>query len=47
MAADAAAAAVYLHALAGELAARSDRGLFAREVADALPLALERCRQSH
>lgn len=41
---DAAAAGVYLHALAGQLAARSDRGLFAREAADALPLALERCR---
>jgi ADP-dependent NAD(P)H-hydrate dehydratase / NAD(P)H-hydrate epimerase len=43
-AAQAAAAGVYLHALAGQLAARSDRGLFAREVADALPLALEHCR---
>ncbi|HEX4354153.1 MAG TPA: NAD(P)H-hydrate dehydratase, partial [Polyangiales bacterium] len=43
-AADAAAGAVYLHALAGKLAAHSDRGLFAREVADALPLALEHCR---
>jgi len=41
---DAACAAVYLHALAGELAARSDRGLLAREVADALPDALEACR---
>lgn len=35
--ADAAAAAVHWHARAGELAATSDRGLFAGEVADALP----------
>jgi len=35
---------VVLHALAGEIAAKSDRGLLAREVADALPLALEACR---
>jgi hydroxyethylthiazole kinase-like uncharacterized protein yjeF len=41
---EAAAAGVYLHALAGELAARSDRGLLARDVADRLPEALERCR---
>lgn len=41
---DAACAAVLLHARAGELAARSDRGLLASEVADALPVALERCR---
>jgi len=41
---EAAAAGVYLHALAGELAAQSDRGLLAREVADRLPAALERCR---
>jgi hydroxyethylthiazole kinase-like uncharacterized protein yjeF len=41
---EAACAAVYLHALAGRIAARSDRGLVAREVADALPLALEQCR---
>lgn len=40
----AAAAAVYLHARAGELAASADRGLFAREVADALPHALQACR---
>jgi NAD(P)H-hydrate epimerase len=42
---DAAAAGVYLHALAGRSSARSDRGLFAREVADGLPSALEQCRQ--
>jgi NAD(P)H-hydrate epimerase len=42
---EAASAAVYLHALAGELAARSDRGLFASDLADALPLALERVRE--
>lgn len=41
---DAAAAGVVLHALAGEMSARSDRGLLAREVADALPAALEKCR---
>jgi ADP-dependent NAD(P)H-hydrate dehydratase / NAD(P)H-hydrate epimerase len=41
---DAASAGVALHALAGEISARSDRGLFAREVADALPAALEICR---
>jgi NAD(P)H-hydrate epimerase len=40
----AASAAVYLHARAGALAAHSDRGLFAREVADAIPHALEACR---
>lgn len=42
---DAACAAVLLHARAGELAARSDRGLLAREVADQLPAALEEARQ--
>ena len=36
-AADAAAAGVHWHARAGELAAEADRGLFAGEVADALP----------
>lgn len=41
---DAACAAVLLHARAGELAARSDRGLLAHEVGDALPLALEDAR---
>ncbi len=41
---DAACAGVLLHALAGLQAARSDRGLLAREVADALPLALEQSR---
>jgi NAD(P)H-hydrate epimerase len=42
---EATCAGVYLHALAGELAAGSDRGLFASEVADALPWALERARE--
>lgn len=42
---DAACAAVVLHAHAGELAARSDRGLLASEVADHLPLALDRSRR--
>jgi hydroxyethylthiazole kinase-like uncharacterized protein yjeF len=41
----AAAAGVYLHARAGQLAAQSDRGLFAREVADAVPRALEDVRR--
>jgi NAD(P)H-hydrate epimerase len=41
---EAASAAVYLHARAGSLAARADRGLFASEVADAVPLALTACR---
>lgn len=41
---DAAWAAVHLHALAGELAATSDRGLLAGEVAAALPHALEHVR---
>jgi len=40
----AAAVAVLLHARSGELRARSDRGLLAREVADGLPEALEACR---
>ncbi|MBC7174181.1 MAG: NAD(P)H-hydrate dehydratase, partial [Polyangiaceae bacterium] len=43
---EAAYAGVYLHAVAGELAAASDRGLFASEVADALPRALEAVRAS-
>lgn len=42
---DAAAAGVLMHALAGEFAAQSDRGLFAREVADALPMTLGRYRR--
>lgn len=42
---DAACAAVLLHAKAGELAAHSDRGLLAHEVADQLPLALEHARK--
>ncbi|MFW5921017.1 MAG: NAD(P)H-hydrate dehydratase [Polyangiales bacterium] len=42
----AAAVAVCLHALAGERAATGDRGLFAREVADAVPAALEACRSA-
>jgi NAD(P)H-hydrate epimerase len=41
----AAPVAVVLHALAGELAARSDAGLLARELADAFPAAVERCRE--
>ncbi len=41
---DAVAAAVVLHALAGTLAARADRGLLAHEVADALPDALRVAR---
>ena len=41
---EAACAAVLLHARAGELAARSDRGLLAREVGDMLPVALEDAR---
>ena len=41
---EAACAMVLLHARAGERASLSDRGLFAREVADALPAALEEAR---
>jgi hydroxyethylthiazole kinase-like uncharacterized protein yjeF len=41
----AAAAGVYLHAAAGALAAAGDRGLFAHEVADAVPRALANCRR--
>jgi len=41
---EAAAAGVYLHGLAGELAARSDRGLLASELAAQLPAALDGCR---
>ena len=37
---DAASCAVFLHAVAGEIAAVADRGLLASEVADALPRAL-------
>ncbi len=37
-------ASVQIHARAGEIAAVSDRGLFAHEVADAVPHALERLR---
>lgn len=40
---DAASAAVYLHALAGERAAQSDRGLLASELAAALPVAFAEC----
>jgi NAD(P)H-hydrate epimerase len=43
----AAVCGVYLHALAGELAAVTDRGLFAHEVADALPRALRLCREAN
>ncbi|MCB9591343.1 MAG: NAD(P)H-hydrate dehydratase [Sandaracinaceae bacterium] len=42
---EAACAAVVLHARAGELAARADRGLFAREVAAQVPAALTEARQ--
>lgn len=42
---EAACAMVILHARAGELAARSDRGLLAHEVADQLPTALEQARR--
>lgn len=38
-------AAVHLHARAGERAAQSDRGLFARELADALPATLATLRK--
>lgn len=41
---DAATAGVWLHAVAGELASSADSGLLASEVADALPLALNKCR---
>jgi len=37
---EAACAGVYLHGLAGDIAAESDRGLLATDVADALPRAL-------
>lgn len=39
-------ASVLIHALAGEIAAESDRGMLASEVAHAIPRALERIRQS-
>ena len=41
----AAAVAAVLHAVAAEIVATSDRGLFAREVGDAVPRALEECRR--
>jgi NAD(P)H-hydrate epimerase len=41
---DAASAGVYLHGLAGELAAHADRGLLASDLAAQLPAALTRCR---
>lgn len=41
---EAACCAVYLHAVAGELAARADRGLLASELAAALPDAIRTCR---
>jgi NAD(P)H-hydrate epimerase len=41
---DAASAGVYLHGLAGELAADADRGLLASDLAARLPAALTRCR---
>jgi ADP-dependent NAD(P)H-hydrate dehydratase / NAD(P)H-hydrate epimerase len=40
---DAAIAGVYLHGLAGELAANGDRGLLASELAAALPRAIAQC----
>jgi NAD(P)H-hydrate epimerase len=40
---DAAAAAVYLHGLAGQMAATGDRGLLASELAAQLPAAFQRC----
>ncbi len=42
----AASVATVLHALAGERAARADRGLLAREVADAIPAVLSECRSA-
>ena len=39
---DAASAGVYLHGLAGDLAAKSDRGLLAHELGDALPSAIQK-----
>lgn len=39
-------AGVLIHALAGEIAAESDRGMLASEVAHAIPRALERIRQT-
>jgi NAD(P)H-hydrate epimerase len=42
----AALAGVQIHALAGEIAAESDRGMLASEVAHAIPRALERIRRS-
>jgi NAD(P)H-hydrate epimerase len=44
-AADAATCGVFLHAVAGRIAAKTDRGLFAHEVADAVPSALCACRE--
>lgn len=41
----AASVGAVLHAVAGEVAAQSDRGLLAHEVADSLPAALQFCRQ--
>jgi NAD(P)H-hydrate epimerase len=41
---EAASAGVYLHGLAGELAAFGDRGLLASELAAALPRAIARCK---
>lgn len=43
---EAASVGVMLHALAGELASKTDRGLLASEVADAVPAALARCRET-
>jgi NAD(P)H-hydrate epimerase len=43
---DAACTGAMLHGVAGELAAQSDRGLFASEVAAAIPRALQACRST-
>lgn len=43
---EAACAMVVLHARAGELAARADRGLLAREVGDHIPVALDEARRA-
>ncbi len=43
---DAACAGVLLHARAGEIAAHTDRGVFAREVADHVPRALAEARDA-
>jgi NAD(P)H-hydrate epimerase len=42
---EAASAGVYLHGVAGELAARADRGLLASELATALPEAIDQLQR--